>query len=531
MSTTLDWEELTEQEKQAIKLISEKSFLGFQRCFFQLIQGEKWSVNWHHRYMAKPIEEIVLGKRGSTIFNIPPGAGKTETLSIHAPVWSMLVCDRVRNLNISFSDTLAKRNSRRTRDIITSDEFQYLWPYPVGVNQADEWSLLRSDGKVKAEVVSRSAGGQITGGRGGYPSKSFSGWICLDDVDKPSDMFSEVKRTRIHQLLVNTIRSRRGNKSKDNSTPIVAIQQRLHQYDSTWFMSEGHMGLKFDLIKIPALITEEYIQSLPDWIRDECWNCVKDTEYRERAGVKYWSYWPDNEYIGDLMDLWDRDEYTFMSQYMQHPVALGGNIFDASWWQFYDETQFQTGENSPAMFEYRFITADTATKTKTYNDFSVMMEWGVYNGKVYAINLKRGKWEAPELRTVFSKFIDDAFERNDHQWGNLRAAYVEDKSSGTGLIQEVGRSSPCQIVALQRNIDKLTRAMDTAPQIKMGNVFLPMNAPWVTEFVSEHSTFAADDSHKHDDIVDNTMDAVDIVLLKPKNAVSEFIAMRRSRNR
>lgn len=530
MSNTLEWEELSESERLAIKLISEKSFLGFQRCFFQLMQGEKWSVNWHHRYMSKPIEEIVLGQRGSTIFNVPPGAGKTETLSIHAPVWSMLVCDRVRNLNISFSDTLAKRNSRRTRDIITSEEFQHLWPYPIGVNQADEWSLLKPDGKVKAEVVSRSAGGQITGGRGGYPGSAFSGWICLDDVDKPSDMFSEVKRTRIHQLLVNTIRSRRGNKSKNHPTPIVAIQQRLHQYDSTWFMAGGGMGINFDLIKVPALITEEYIQSLPEWIRDECWNSVKDSECRERAGVKYWSYWPDNEYIGDLIDLWDRDEYTFLSQYMQEPVALGGNIFDANWWQFYDDTQFHHGENSPPFFEYRFITADTATKTKTYNDFSVMMEWGVYQGRVFAIDMVRGKWEAPELREVFTAFIDKCFKKNDHQNGNLRAAYVEDKASGTGLIQEVSRSAPCDIVAVQRNIDKLTRAMDSAPQIKMGNVLLPMNKPWVTEFVSEHSSFAADDSHKNDDIVDNTMDAVNIALLSNKSSVDDYLLNSR-RNR
>uniref|UniRef100_UPI0035632CD3 phage terminase large subunit n=1 Tax=Shewanella sp. TaxID=50422 RepID=UPI0035632CD3 len=243
-----------------------------------------------------------------------------------------------------------------------------------------------------------------------------------------------------------------------------------------------------------------------------------------------WSYWPEMEHIDQLLDLWDRSEYTFMSQYMQEPIALGGNIFDASWWQFYDLGTFNDGIN-PAFFEYRFITADTATKTKTYNDFSVMMEWGVYQGKVYAINMVRGKWEAPELRNVFSKFIDEAFDRNGSEWGNLRAAHVEDKASGTGLIQEVGRNSPCAIIAVQRNIDKLTRAMDTAPQIKMGKVVLPSNAPWITEFVSEHSTFAADDSHKNDDIVDNTMDAVDIGIMKGESTATAFISARRNRRR
>lgn len=517
MSQILEWEDLSEAERQAIKVLSERSFLAFNRIFFQLLQGEKWSVNWHHRYIAQVIEDIVDGKRRNVVFNVPPGSGKTEMLSIHAPVWTMLNCQKVRNLNISFSDTLTKRNSRRSREIITSAEFQTLWPHSLGVNQADEWQLLNDDGKVKAEVVSRAASGQITGSRGGYQMPGFSGWINLDDFDKPLDVFSEVKRKKAQQTLTNTIRSRRANKSKENPTPIVAIQQRLHTDDSSAFMLSGAMGIDFEHVIIPALIDEAYIESLPEWLQEHCWNDVKDSE--KMRG--YWSYWPANEYVGDLCRQWDTDEYTFMSQGMQKPIKLGGNVFDGSWWQTYGP---DGDKPEPERFEYRFTTADTAQKTANHNDWSVLCEWGVYKYDLYLIHMERGKWKAPELETNFKAFIAQAWRKN-REAGTLRKIYVEDKSSGTALIQNLEKKLPIKITALQRNKDKVTRAMDVLPVVKAQRVYLPAEASFSSEFIAEHSAFTYDDTHDHDDIVDNLIDAVTEELLLGSDALRRLKAL------
>ena len=126
-SLTLEWESLSEEEKAGIKILSERSFLAFLCCFFQLLQGEKWELNWHHRYIAHKIEGIIRGESSNTIFNVPPGSGKTEMLSIHAPVWALMLVNKIRNLQISSGDTLANRNSRRMKSIIKSKEFKELW--------------------------------------------------------------------------------------------------------------------------------------------------------------------------------------------------------------------------------------------------------------------------------------------------------------------------------------------------------------------------------------------------------------------
>lgn len=525
MDELLEWDELSFAEKVLLKKMAESDFLMFQRIFFQLLQGDKWGVNWHHRLIAKKVEEVILNKTPdgvprNKVFNVPPGSGKTEMFSIHAPVWGVLRTRKVRNLNISFSDTLAKRNSRRTREIITSREFQELWPMSIGVNQADEWQLLNAEGKIRAEVISRSAAGQITGSRAGYPTKDFSGMINLDDFDKPNDVFSEIKRKKNHELLSNTIRSRRGNKSKHFATPIVAIQQRLHVDDSSAFMLAGGMGMDFEPIVIPALVDEAYIDSLPEWLRDDCWNTVKDTE--KMRG--YWSYWPDNEYIGDLIKLWDIDDYTFMSQYMQKPISLGGNVFNGDWWKYYGEDEDPATLPRPKRFEYRFITGDTAQKIKEHNDWSVFCLWGKYEDKIYLLDMIRNKWEAPELETNFIAFVNSAYATN-YQDGYLQKIYIEDKVSGTGLIQSAGKKIPITITALQRNKDKAIRARDAQPVVKAGRVVLPVGAKWLPEFLAEHAAFTYDDSHKHDDMVDNTIDAATQELMIGTNALERLKAL------
>ena len=514
----IEFEELNLAQRVALKNLSKRDFLTFTRTWFNLMQGDKLRINWHHHLFAHTVDDIVYRRTANPnkVINVPPGSTKTEFFSIHLPAYvnSLVnagILSRFRNLNLSFSNDLVIRNSVRTRDILASHEYQNLFPCAFGVNQAQEWTIVDHRGKRLGETVSRSVGGQITGSRAGYIGEQFSGLISLDDPDKPADMLSEVKRKRQHDYMTGTIRSRRGDKSKSNATPICCIAQRTHMDDTSGFLLGGGMGIKFDHIKIPALITEEYIQSLPEIYRDLCWADIKDSESIVVAGQRYWSFWPENEDIGQLMDLWEIDEYTFLSQYMQEPIALSGRIFSADWFKWYG------GEENPIppYFEYRFITADTATKTGTRNDFSVMCEWGVYLGNLYLINMVRGKWEAPELEVAFREFIGGAWMKNSEQGlGNLRAVLVEDKASGTGLLQTVGRSSPLPLTPVQRSTDKLTRAMDTAPQLKAGKVYLPEGVPWIVEFVAEHSLFSADDSHKHDDIVDNTMDAVSYALIK-----------------
>ncbi|MCL1441164.1 phage terminase large subunit [Klebsiella quasipneumoniae subsp. quasipneumoniae] len=557
MSGIIEWDDLSFPERVIIRSKSTKSFLNFTRIWFELIQGDRLLVNWHHRLMASKIDDLLAGRLvpRNLIINIPPGGTKTEFFSIHFPAYvNALVQEkrlkRFRNLNISFADTLVKRNSRRTRDIIASREYQEFWPCSFGVNQAEEWEIKDERGRSIGQTVSRSSNGQITGGRGGYYGPEFSGMVMLDDYNKPVDMLSESRRKSANTLLVNTIRSRRGDKSKEHPTPFVSIQQRLHTDDATGFMLAGGMGVLFHHVAIPAMIDEKYIQSLDEPWRSLCWETVKDTDSVVVGGVRYWSYWPQMEDVNDLLQLWEKDRYTFLSQYQQNPMALTGGIIDTSW--------FRTYTTLPKL-THRAVYVDTNSgKVEDWLDYTVFTLAGMgVDGNLYIIDVVRGRWDPEDLLKKAEEVWEKWRLSGSMRVMPLRHMAIEEKQAGQGLITTLKKRSqtPGQLAIPVREIprgtgqNKLVRCLNVIPQIKTGKVFVPAthtddgqklssifyedgtiagSTEWVLTAMTECAAFSADDSHDNDDILDTWMDAIDDNLISgPQPMVIDPNQLRR----
>ncbi|EPP4976711.1 TPA: phage terminase large subunit [Klebsiella pneumoniae] len=557
MSGIIEWDDLSFTERVIIRSKSTKSFLNFTRIWFELIQGDRLLVNWHHRLMASKIDDLLAGRLvpRNLIINIPPGGTKTEFFSIHFPAYvNALVQERrlkrFRNLNISFADTLVKRNSRRTRDIIASREYQEFWPCSFGVNQAEEWEIKDERGRSIGQTVSRSSNGQITGGRGGYYGPEFSGMVMLDDYNKPVDMLSESRRKSANTLLVNTIRSRRGDKSKEHPTPFVSIQQRLHTDDATGFMLAGGMGVPFHHVAIPAMIDEKYIQSLDEPWRSLCWETVKDTDSVVVGGVRYWSYWPQMEDVNDLLQLWEKDRYTFLSQYQQNPMALTGGIIDTSW--------FRTYTTLPKL-THRAVYVDTNSgKVEDWLDYTVFTLVGMgVDGNLYIIDVVRGRWDPEDLLKKAEEVWEKWRLSGSMRVMPLRHMAIEEKQAGQGLITTLKKRSqtPGQLAIPVREIprgtgqNKLVRCLNVIPQIKTGKVFVPAthtddgqklssifyedgtiagSTEWVLTAMTECAAFSADDSHDNDDILDTWMDAIDDNLISgPQPMVIDPNQLRR----
>lgn len=557
MSGIIEWDDLSFPERVIIRSKSTKSFLNFTRIWFELIQGDRLLVNWHHRLMASKIDDLLAGRLvpRNLIINIPPGGTKTEFFSIHFPAYvNALVQEkrlkRFRNLNISFADTLVKRNSRRTRDIIASREYQEFWPCSFGVNQAEEWEIKDERGRSIGQTVSRSSNGQITGGRGGYYGPEFSGMVMLDDYNKPVDMLSESRRKSANTLLVNTIRSRRGDKSKEHPTPFVSIQQRLHTDDATGFMLAGGMGVPFHHVAIPAMIDEKYIQSLDEPWRSLCWETVKDTDSVVVGGVRYWSYWPQMEDVNDLLQLWEKDRYTFLSQYQQNPMALTGGIIDTSWFRTYTMLPKLT---------HRAVYVDTNSgKVEDWLDYTVFTLAGMgVDGNLYIIDVVRGRWDPEDLLKKAEEVWEKWRLSGAMRVMPLRHMAIEEKQAGQGLITTLKKRSqtPGQLAIPVREIprgtgqNKLVRCLNVIPQIKTGKVFVPAthtddgqklssifyedgtvagSTDWVLTAMTECAAFSADDSHDNDDILDTWMDAIDDNLISgPQPMVIDPNQLRR----
>lgn len=486
--------------------LCEKSHLFFTRRFFLPRMGFKFSVNWHHEYIADKIDQVISGKIKNLVINVPPGSGKTELLT-NLIARGLARDSRSRFLYLSFSQSLVEDVSATARNIVKSVDFQSLWPVKIS-SSTDAKSSWKTtvDGYDAGHVYSASMGGQVTGRRAGtLADNGFTGAIILDDPLKPEDAFSKSARKKANRKILNTVNSRKAK----SDTPIILIMQRLHVEDPTNFVMTGNVPGDWEQICIPALIDDDYIRKLPEHIQAKV---PRDVE-RDEHGRQ--SYWPLKESLQSLLQLEkggeDKDgatvsRYTFSSQYMQNPKKLGGDLVKSEWFPRYLELP---------ILKWRAIFADTAQKTKEHNDYSVFLCAGLgYDNKLYIIDVHRDKWESPELIKEAKKFITKHKVSNS-KIGNLRYMAVEDKSSGTTLIQTISRETTIPIRAIQRDTDKLVRTMDVVFYVEDGMVVLPAKAPWLLNYLEEIEGLTADMTHDHDDQWDPTIDAIDNMVVNP----------------
>lgn len=485
-------------ELAVAKAKCENDHLFFTRYFFKHRQGIKFRVNWHHHLISDTVQRVIDGELKNVVINVPPGSSKTEIVAINLMARGLAINPRARFLHISYSDDLALLNSGTAKEIVQSDEFQALWPLKVAddAKSKKRWNV-EVDGKTAGGVYAVSLGGQITGFRAGHMTEGWQGAIIIDDPLKVEDAYSKTKRNAANRKLVSTVKSRKANPD----TPIIVIMQRLAEEDPTGFIKAQKVPGDWVFINIPALIDDEYVDALPEKYRD-----LIDSETRDEQGR--YSYWPYKEPLPDLLELETKDRYVFSGQYQQRPSPLGGDIIKG---------QFFGRYTIVPPLRFRKILADTAQKTAERNDYSVFECWGAgEDGRIYLLDLIRGKWPAPELKRRAIAFWNKHKDVGEHA-SPLRQLLVEDKSSGTGLIQDIQASGSIPVKGIQRTTDKLTRVMDVVSYIESGLVWIPEAAPWTNDFVSECESFTADDTHAHDDQIDPMCDAINDMLVRKKS--------------
>lgn len=481
-------------ERAVLKAKCEQDHLFFSRYFFKHRQGIKFRVNWHHVLIADTVQRVIDGELKNVVINVPPGSSKTELVAINLIARGLAVNPRARFLHISYSDDLALLNSETAREIVGSDEYQALWPLAIAddAKSKKRWNVV-VDGKKAGGVYAVSLGGQITGFRAGHMAEGWQGAIIIDDPLKVEDAYSKTNRDKANRKLLSTVKSRKANPD----TPIIVIMQRLAEEDPTGFIKSGKVPGDWQFIEIPALITDEYVERLPARVREM-------VEVDDRDDDGRFSYWPYKEPLEDLLASEKADRYVFSGQYMQRPSPLGGGIIKSANFGRYDVL--------PDLVK-RMIFADTAQKTAERNDYSVFQCWGLgKNGRIYLIDQIRGKWEAPELRRRAIDFWNKHLPMGMPHGAALTKMRVEDKASGTGLIQDIRESGGIPIEGIERDRDKLTRVMDVVSYIDSGYVLVPSDAPWVSDFTQECDAFTPDDTHAHDDQIDPMVDAINDLL-------------------
>lgn len=437
-------------------------FCRFLRVFHFYMTRSQFDLQPFHYEIGRKLVSYMKGtnEKQNLYIGISPRAGKSQIV-IDFIAYAYAANPFSNFIYTSYSNDLCVKHSKKIRDIVESPLFQTVFGLCIDQNTAAA-NLWKISGG--GEFRSVPMAGSITGFGAGTFDDRFGGAILVDDFMKADNYKSKVEKQNAIDIFENTLRSRKNRPSKD---PTIIIAQRLSKDDLIDYIKEKYPD-EWDFFVIPAL--------------------------NEETGE---SFWEERYPAKMLLEMKEQNPYLFYSQYQQEPITLGGGVYKHEWWQYYKDT------NVP--FRKLYITADTAMKTNEWNDFTAIGVWGLTNdNKLYLLDMVHGKFEAPELESAFISL----WKKWQNGIGNRRisAVYIEDKASGTGLIQSLRRKGGLPIVAITPEKDKLSRAMDCVGYVASGCVYLPEseNHPISREFLAELDAFSADGSAPHDDITDMT---------------------------
>lgn len=414
------------------------------------------------------------------LITCPPRYGKTLLIIMYI-AWAMAKHPHSSFIYVSYSAGLSVTQTRIVKKIISLREYGDI--FGIGVS-SDSKAAGNFETTTGGLVYGVGINGEITGrGAGISDITEYGGAILIDDPHKPHEVPSDVIREKTIEWYTDTLLSRVNN---PKYTPIIAIGQRVHEYDLQSHLMLGDIDhFPYNHVNLPAL----------DRVNNPLMPDMHDKEM--------------------LMQMKEKSPYNFASQYQQDPSPAGGALFQ--------ETDFPIMDAIPKM-EYTFITADTAETDKTYNDASVFSFWGLY--KIQIQGEETGAWalhwlDCEELRVepkdLEGRFLD--FYRSCLMFPVKPSSIgIEKKSTGTWLLSILKGMPGVRVFDTtdyreSKTSSKSTRFVQAQPYIAGKKISFTIDMKHVPMCIKHMSKISANDSHRWDDIADTCIDAIQLGLV------------------
>jgi predicted phage terminase large subunit-like protein len=467
------------------------SYLRF--CDFGRVRykknGQQRVVKPFHEEIGRALELVIAdalpdGKK-NLLITLPPRFGKTDMVAKEFPAYCHGHIPDCEFIIASCTKRLARSSSSDCKNIMSQGWYQDMFPDTrIARSGSSKGAADHFFTTMGGSVYASGAEGTIIGFGAGKLRDGFAGAFIIDDPTKPLDARYSVARETAVDFYNGGVKPRLNGRR----TPIIMIMQRLHPDDLAGYVLR---------------------------IEPADWHHISFPALDETLDI---SNWEERKSTHDLLEMREVDPTTFYTQFQQYPVTPGGQVLKEKWWKYYTHDMIDGIESD---LSAKIVVADTAYKTKQENDFSVLQCWGFIGPKALVLlDQDRGRWEFPELlkhaRQFWYKHTGRDRQGEVTVGGSRLTAsrfYIEDKVSGTSLIQTLQREN---IEAVEWNVrdydipeDKVSRAKETSFLLYRGCLFIPDRKlyPWVPDFIQEHSDFSEDMSHTHDDQVDGTTSA------------------------
>jgi predicted phage terminase large subunit-like protein len=447
------------------KALLRSDFTGFARhCFHELNPRTPFVPSWYHEITAAKLEAVRAGRIRRLIINMPPRHLKSHLASVAFPAWCLGHDPSMQILCVSYAQDLADKLSRDCRTIVASDWYRQLFATRLS---AQRQAMSEFETTAQGCRLATSVGGVLTG-RG-------ADLIVIDDPLKPEEALSPIQRQAANDWFDHTLYSRLND---TRTGAIVLIMHRLHEDDLA-----GHVLAQEDweVVRFPAIAEEDESFVVESALGRHIFTRRRG-EALDSARQPLASLDTIRRTIG---------EYNFAGQYQQTPSPQGGGMIKPAWFKSYGRNE------RPEKFDRIVQSWDTANKASELSDFSVCTSWGVQGKDLYLLHVLRRRMEYPELKRAVRE-----------QWRAFGASVVliEDKASGTQLIQELIAEGLHAVTRYQPQADKVMRMHAQTAMIENGFVHLPREAGWLADYLHELTMFP---KGRHDDQVDSTAQMLD----------------------
>lgn len=439
---------------------------------FRRYMHPKMKLGWWQRDVARDLtafhRALLAGERPMLLIMAPPQHGKSVQI-IDFIAWLAGQNPDLKTIYASFSERLGVRANLTLQRIYGTSKYKAVFPNTsINLKNAVTVSGQKLRNREILEYIDGDGFFRNTTVRGSITGEGLDLGVVDDPIKGREEANSQTTRDKTWEWLLDDFMTR-----FSEDAGLLGVMTRWHIDDPFGRLIDA-MGPKLSVKRYPAIAEHD--------------------EPHRKEGEALFEGHKSLEFLSERKKLMFAPN--FEALYQQNPVVLGGGMFKDSWWKYYTCLPDLT---------HRTIYADTAQKTKEQNDYTVFECWGKSkDGKAVLIDLMRGKWEAPELLTHARAFWAKHKALTSKNTGTLRAFKVEDKVSGTGLIQTLKREG-IPMIPIPRSTDKVSRAMDAAPMVESGNVLLPRDAPWLSDLLAEAAAFP---NGKNDDMIDPMMDAI-----------------------
>jgi len=433
-----------------------------RRYLMQFLEGHSPEMNWRYMHLIHVIERLeqaledaIAGKYPRIIIIWPPRHGKTSLATHRFPAYCLHKRPFWKVIVGAHNEKKATDMTRKIRSICQLAKMDL----SEDKSAAGEWELLQGGSCFAAGMQTGVAGTGANALIIDDPVRNRQDANSKTISDKILDEFTDSFMTRLEK--VNLVIMSLTHWSQ------LDLAGRILEIDP-----DG-----WEVIKFPAIAEQN----------DVLGRAEGEALCPGLIPLKMLEYFRDKR------------PKTFESLYQGNPSAAGGDIVHREWFKYFKER--------PEKVYRTILSVDTAFKEKESNDYSVIGTWFETESAGYLDDVFREKMSFPKLRDALKSIAARV---------NPDLILIEDKGSGTSLIQDLQDQTLLPIVGVPADVSKTARLHRATGQYESGNIYHKQGAHWLNDFEHELLTFP---NAVYDDQVDMVTHYINNIMKE----VSDFI--------